>query len=169
MSNYSAEYWIEKFNLHPHPEGGFFREVYRSEEKIKQDGLPSRFGGGRNFATSIYFLMPAGKFSALHRIASDEGWHFYTGSTLAVYTISPEGELATIQLGANPEQGDVFQAVVPHGYWFGAKLQAGEGYALVGCTVAPGFDFADFEMAKRDNLIKQFPQHSEVITMLTYS
>jgi hypothetical protein len=164
----NAEYWVKKLDLRPHPEGGFFREVYRAEEKIPHETLPSRFNGERSFSTSIYFLLPAGKFSGLHRIAADEGWHFYTGSPLTVYTISRSGILDKILLGPDPEKGEVFQAIVPHGYWFGAALEGSEGFSLVGCTVAPGFDFADFEMADRDALTREFPRHKDLISRLTY-
>jgi uncharacterized protein len=164
----TAGYWIEKLGLQPHPEGGFYREIYRSGENITHSGLPERFTGARSMATSIYFLLPGDKISALHRIKSDEGWHFYAGTGLDVHVISPEGRLETKNLGPDPEKGQVFQAVVPHGCWFGSEVPEKTGYALVGCTVAPGFDFTDFEMAGREQLSKEIPQHTELIKRLTY-
>ena len=164
---YDASYWIEKLQLKPHPEGGYYAETYRSNEWVQAAHLPSRYGGNRYFSTAIYFLVEGGKFSALHRIKSDELWHFYTGNPLSIYVIDPQGNLETICIGNNPEQGEVFQAVVQAGCWFGAKLENSEGFALVGCTVAPGFDFADFELANREELVSLFPQHKMVIELLT--
>jgi len=163
----TAGYWIQKLNLQPHPEGGHFAETYRSHETIASTALPARYAGSRNFATGIYFLVAGGQFSSLHRIQSDEMWHFYTGSRLTVYAIDPHGNLQIILLGPNADQGDVFQAVVPAGYWFGSVVEDPDGFALVGCTVAPGFDFADFELGQRNELISLFPQHRAVIEKLT--
>jgi predicted cupin superfamily sugar epimerase len=129
--------------------------------------LPARYGGDRSYATAIYFLVRGGTFSALHRIQSDELWHYYAGSRLTVYVIHPEGHLEEIRLGPNFAAGETFQAVVPAGCWFGSKVHDADGYALVGCTVAPGFDFADFELADRSTLSQQFPQHTAVIEALT--
>lgn len=163
----SEEYWVEKLALQPHPEGGYFKEVYRSSEEIPATALPPRFDGKRNFATSIYFMLTAGNFSAFHRIQSDETWHFYTGQSITVYIIHAGGRLEKIALGNDPEKGQVFQHTVPAGSWFASALTAESGYGLVGCSVAPGFDFADFEMAERKNLMAEFPQHQEVIEKLT--
>lgn len=170
MSSYAlrpAGYWIRQLNLQPHPEGGYFSETYRSSEQIASTTLPARYSGGRSYATGIYFLVEGDSFSALHRIQSDEMWHFYAGSTLTVYVIDPSGQLTEIYLGQNPEDGEVFQAVVKAGCWFGSKVKDPAGYALVGCTVAPGFDFADFELARRHELTSQFPQHTAIIRALT--
>lgn len=162
----TAQYWVSAFNMQPHPEGGYFAETYRSAEEIPHSGLPQRFSGPRSFSTAIYFLLESHHFSALHRIQADEVWHFYAGGALNVYVISPEGELSVIRLGNNPERGEVFQAVVPAGCWFGSRPAPGTDYSLMGCTVAPGFDFADFELANRDELLTCYPQHSEVIVDL---
>jgi len=163
----TAEYWIRKLKLQPHPEGGFFAETYRSTELISRNHLPARYRGDRAFATGIYFLVEGGQFSSLHRIQSDELWHFHTGTRLTVHAIDPQGGLHTIHLGPDAEQGEVFQAVVPAGYWFGSVVEETNGFALVGCTVAPGFDFADFELARRDDLTILFPQHRTLIEKLT--
>jgi len=163
----TANYWIEKYHMQAHPEGGYFAETYRSAETIPQDALPKRFEGERNFSTGIYFLLESHQFSALHRIQSDEMWHFYYGTPLNVYYIDHQGFVQTIKLGDNPENGEVFQAVVPSGVWFGSKPAQPNGYSLVGCTVAPGFSFADFEMASREKVMKQYPEHKEIIIILT--
>ena len=162
----TAQYWVSAFKMQPHPEGGYFAEMYRSAEVIPQSGLPKRFSGPRSFGTAIYFLLESHHFSALHRIQSDEIWHFYAGGPLNVYIITPDGELSIIRLGNNPEQGEVFQAVVSAGCWFGSRPVPGTDYVLVGCTVAPGFDFADFELAKREEMRQLFPQHAGLISEL---
>lgn len=164
---HAADYWIQKLHLQPHPEGGYFSETYRSAESINHSHLPDRYKGARSFSTGIYFLVKGGQFSSLHRIQSDEMWHFYTGTTLTVYAIDHSGNLHTIRLGSDPEKGEVFQAVVPAGYWFGSVSENTDGFALVGCTVAPGFDFADFELANRQDLTAIFPQHKSLIEQLT--
>jgi uncharacterized protein len=170
MSLIAAEalHWIDKLHLQPHPEGGFFRETYRAPLMLPQSVL-SGHGGDRSACTAIYFLLAGDQFSAFHRICSDELWHFYSGSGLIVHVITPAGEYQQLLLGTNSEQGEQFQSVVPAGCWFASSLRhpASGSYALVGCTVAPGFDFADFEMAKRDELIEQHPQHREIIERLT--
>lgn len=165
---FPAKYWVEKLKMQSHPEGGFFAETYRSDELIDKNSLPKRFSGDRNFSTGIYFLLESHHFSAFHRIQSDEMWHFYAGDALNVYYIDNEGNMQLIKLGNNPEKGEVFQAVVPAGVWFGSKPAVENSYSLVGCTVAPGFDFADFEMPDRQTLLQEFPQHETIIKMLTH-
>lgn len=161
-----AEHWIDRLNLQPHPEGGFFRETYRAALTLPQSALPEHTGA-RAASTAIYFLLAGDQFSAFHRIRSDELWHFYAGSCLVVHVIQPGGDYQQLLLGSNANQGEQFQAVVPAGRWFGSSLRQPDTYALVGCTVAPGFDFADFEMAKREALGAQFPQHRNIIARLT--
>jgi predicted cupin superfamily sugar epimerase len=164
----SSAYWVEKHQMLPHPEGGYFTETYRATEQIPHAVLPERFKGSRAFSTAIYFLLEGHHFSALHRIQADEVWHFYAGDPLEVFVIHPEsGALEIIRLGPDPDAGEVFQAVVPAGAWFGSRPVAGAAYSLVGCTVAPGFDFADFELAERVALLAEFPQHRAVIEGLT--
>ncbi len=163
----TADEWVARLNLQPHPEGGYYAETYRSPETVAAAHLPARYSGDRSFATAIYFLVRGGTFSALHRIQSDEMWHFYAGSRLTVYVIHQEGRLEEIHLGSDFATGETFQAVVPAGCWFGSKVHEAHGYALVGCTVAPGFDFADFQLADRAALTRQFPQHAATIHALT--
>lgn len=163
----NAAYYVSAFGMQPHPEGGYFTETYRSPETIPQAALPDRFGGGRSFGTAIYFLLESHHVSHLHRIWSDEVWHFYAGGPLEVFVIDAGGSLSVIRLGSDPGKGEVFQAVVPAGCWFGSKTAEGTAFSLVGCTVAPGFDFADFELANRTAMLAQFPQYRAVIDKLT--
>ncbi len=164
----NAAYYIEKLQLSTHIEGGAFRETYRSGLSIAKERLPAEFNGNRNVSTAIYFLLEEGQFSALHRIASDELWHFYEGHTLHVYEIRPEGTLITHVLGKDMEKGESFQCVVKAGSWFGSRCEVPGGFSLVGCTVAPGFDFGDFVLADRQKLTDEFPQYRELIRELTY-
>lgn len=157
---------VERFQLLPHPEGGYYKEMYRSVEQITQTALPERFSGSRCFATAIYFLLEQGNFSAFHRIQSDECWHFYAGDSLHVHVIHPNGMYELLKLGNNLAEGECFQAVVPAGSWFASETAPGGNYSLVGCTVAPGFDFADFELAKADVLTALYPAMSELIARL---
>ena len=153
--------------LAEHVEGGAFREVYRSELTIPRNSLPVFFQGDRNVCTSIYFLLVRGQFSAFHRIAADELWHFYYGDPIVVYEISHSGRLIVHRLGGDPARGESFQTVVKAGSWFASEPAPGGEYGLVGCTVAPGFDFTDFELAERDALVQQYPEHGELIRRLT--
>ena len=162
-----ADYWIQKLNLTNHPEGGYFRETYRSAETLQSDALPERFGGLRSFSTAIYFLLKGNQVSNLHRIQSDELWHFYYGSALNIYIIDQQGKCDQVCLGADAGKGEVFQAVVKAGCWFGAKVTSIDSYSLVGCTVAPGFDFNDFEIGDREKLLAWYPEHASIIKMLS--
>lgn len=158
---------IDNLKLTPHPEGGYFKETYRSTGSIPQNALDKEFTGDRSYSTGIYFLLTSDNFSSLHRIKQDEMWHFYDGGPLLVHVITPEGKYYTINLGRDFENGEVPQAVVPAGCWFGATVKNENDYSFVGCTVAPGFDFADFELAKEKELLEIYPQHKNVIEALT--
>ncbi len=160
---YSADYWIEKLNLKTHPEGGYYKEVYRSNEIIDESSLPERFRGTRCLSTSIYFLLKGDEFSAFHKIKSDEIWHFHAGTGLKFYIIDKEGELSVFKLGSDFEKEEQFQITIPKESWFAAKVIHKNSFTLVGCTVAPGFDFSDFELGKKDELIQKYPQHKEII------
>lgn len=162
-----AKEWIEALKMEPHPEGGWFREVYRADESIPQKCLPDRFSGDRNYCTAIYYLLESGDFSSLHRIQQDELWHFYEGSPLHVEVIDEQGHHHTVRLGRDLQAGQQPMGVVAAGCLFGAAVSEPESFSLVGCTVAPGFDFADFELADREQLLGQMPQHRAVIERLT--
>lgn len=157
---------IDRLGLVRHPEGGWYRETYRSAEQIPVPALPDRYDGARAYSTAIYFLLEQGDFSALHRIKSDEIWHYYAGAAVTIHLITPGGTISSLQLGPDLEHGQQFQILLPAGCWFGAE-PAGEGFSLMGCTVAPGFHFSDFELADRQRLLQQYPQHADLITRLT--
>ncbi len=159
----SPELLINHLQLQPHPEGGYYRETYRSGESISLPG----FDGDRNFSTAIYFMLTSENFSAFHRIKQDEVWHYYTGSSLYVHVIDKTGKYARHTVGLDIENGATPQFIVTAGDWFGSSVVDENSFSLVGCTVAPGFDFRDFEMAKREDLLKFFPDHKEIITALT--
>ena len=161
-----AKALIQQYGLLPHPEGGWYKETYRSEENIVSNALPDRFSGSRSFSTAIYFLMEAGNFSAFHRIKSDECWHFYAGGTLEIYIIDATGKLSVVQLCNQIDKGECFQFVVPANCWFASKPAPGVFFSFVGCTVSPGFDFQDFELANGEDLASQYPTHSSLINSL---
>ncbi|ACC71780.1 cupin domain-containing protein [Paraburkholderia phymatum] len=154
---------IRRFDLQPHPEGGFFRETYRSAHPVHR----ARSADKRSASTAIYYLLCDGAHSAWHRIQSDEVWHFYAGDPLNVYVLEDGGALTVHRLGNSLEQADcVFQAVVSSGRWFAAQCDDAASVALVGCTVAPGFEFSEFEMANVDALLRDYPQQRELIISL---
>lgn len=157
---------ITHFHLHPHPEGGWYAQSYRSTESIPAAALPERFSGDRLFSTAIYFLLEQGNFSAFHRIKSDECWHFYSGDPLEIFILHTDGSLQVVTLGSSIEKGHHFQFVVPANCWFASRPAAGSRYCFVGCTVAPGFDFTDFEMANASGLSKEYPSHLAIIETL---
>lgn len=163
----SADFWIERLGLADHPEGGHYREIYRSFEYISGEALPERFTGTRAFSTCIYFLLKENEFSALHRLKTDEIWHFFTGSSLTLHIINKFGKYSEVTLGEDLQKGEVFQFVVEAGSWFGAKAANAASYSLVGCTTAPGFDFQDFEMGKREELVSLYPKHRSIIEEMT--
>ncbi|MCY7311275.1 MAG: cupin domain-containing protein [Chitinophagaceae bacterium] len=157
---------IQHYKLQPHPEGGWYKQTYAADEIISKDALPVRFGADRVFSTAIYFLLEQQKFSAFHRIKSDECWHFYSGDALLIYVINADGTLAIIHLGNDIAKGELFQYVVPANCWFASKPAPGSAYSLVGCTVAPGFYFDDFELADAVTLSALYPQHATIISEL---
>ena len=154
----TVEELIELYGMKPHPEGGYYQETYRASGKIS--------GLDRNFSTAIYYLLPGGARSRLHRLKWDELFHFYLGDPLILVKIAPDGKVEKIRLGRDVLSGCVLQHVIPAGTWFGAYPDAGAEYCLIGCTVAPGFDFADFEVGKRSALLKLFPKARPVIERL---
>ncbi len=161
LHRHDAQFWIAQLGLEFHPEGGYFKESYRS-------GLSLQLSvGARAAGTAIYFLVTADRPSRFHRLQTDEIWHYYQGDALEICCISPEGQLEIKVLGADILAGESLQLLVPAGTWFGARVRAGETYTLCGCTMAPGFDFADFELATRQSLLQTFPEHALLIQALT--
>lgn len=148
---------IQQLQLLPHPEGGYFRETYRSTEMLTISP-----GKTRNVSTAIYYLLEDEDKSRFHRIRSDEIWHFHGKDPLEILIIE-QGELSIKTLGNKLAQGEVPQVVVPAGLWFAARVKNGSGYSLVSCTVAPGFDYMDFELGTKENLIREFPHLKEII------
>jgi uncharacterized protein len=165
----SAQYWIDQLALIPHPEGGYYRETYRSGLTIAREALPPQFTGPRLVSTAIYFLLDGDNFSAFHRLRSDELWHFYAGGSLLVHVIEENGRYSEMLIGSDPEAGESLQAVVKAGSWFASSVRDPSSFVLVGCTVAPGFDFEDFELGRRSNLIALYPQHRRLIERRTRS
>ncbi len=165
--NNKARKYIEKLQLKAHPEGGYYREVFRAGEIILADHLPKRYKSSRNFSTSIYFLLEGNQVSNFHRLKSDEQWHFYDGSGIVIYVIEEGGNLSKILLGRNIEKGESLQTVIKHNSWFGAELIDKTSFALIGCTVSPGFDFSDFELGKKAKLLDEYPDYEYTIIKLT--
>ena len=166
--------WIAHLGLLAHPEGGHYRETYRSQENVAASHLPARFSTEHPFSTAIYYLLKAPDFSAFHRIRQDELWHFYHGSGLTIHVITQNGDYQALKLGNDPRAGQAFQHLVKAGDWFAASVDDakassidGSCFALVGCTVAPGFKFEDFELANQANLMQAFPQHQTLIKRYT--
>jgi uncharacterized protein len=161
-----AQFWIDHLQLKAHPEGGFYRETYRSPERISSTGLPERFPGERHFSTAIYFLLRSQDRSVFHRIKSDELWHYHAGTSLSLYVL--HGRALTVhKLGPDADKGDSLQVVIPANCWFGAKVEQPGSYTLSGCTVSPGFDFQDFELAERKTLLHEYPGFEDIIRGLT--
>src|SRR5215216_3923747 len=162
----TVEQIVQQLGLQPHPEGGFYKETYRSELFVAQDCLPNKFNGKRNISTSIYYLLRNGDFSAFHRIKSDETWHHYSGGSLLIHSFDPSGNYQCRILGNDMSNGASFQLMVPAGLWFASEPALGSQFILAGCTVAPGFDFADFELAEKEQLATEFPKYKDLIYRL---
>ncbi len=165
--NLTVEKLVEALKLSPHPEGGYFRETYRSSEQLDSDALPERYEGSRNICTAIFYLITSDAFSSMHRLKTDEILHFYTGSPAVVFMIYPSGQSEKIILGSDIAAGEAPQVIAPRGVWFGIRAAGGGDYTLLGSTVAPGFAFNDFEMGDRKKLAAEYPQHSESIKLFT--
>lgn len=162
-----TQFLINTLKLESHPEGGFFKETYRSKGVISKPSLPDNFSGNRNYSTGIYFLLTSDTFSAFHKINQDEMWHYYEGSPITIHMIDTEGVYHAQKLGLNIEEGEQPQYTVPAGVWFAANVNETNSYTLVGCTVSPGFDFADFELADPGKLVLSFPKHEQLIRRFT--
>ncbi len=163
---HSAKYWIEKLRMTAHPEGGWFTETFRDTRMVTAENLKGELKT-YSASTAIYFLLDDQAFSAFHRIGAAEVWHFYAGTGITIYSIDQNGNLQTVDLGSDTDNGQVLTTTIPAGVWFASKVNQKEGYALCGCTVAPGFEFSEFELARKNDLLVKFPQHEKVIVDLT--
>lgn len=162
----NADFIINHFKLKPHPEGGYFSETYRSGEQIDKKALPARYGGNRDFSTCIYYLLKSGCKSKWHRLKSDETWHFYYGCSLDLKIIDEKGILTEHKLGCDFIHGEQPQIVVPRNCWMAARPAKAGSFSFAGCTVAPGFCEDDFEFAKIEDLIIQFPNLQNLINSM---
>lgn len=160
MSPQNATDWISQLNLQPHPEGGYYKEVFRSADRVQRAGSDVL----RHVCTSIYYLLENTEYSGFHRIKSDEIWYFHKGVPLHIHVITASGEHQILEL--SDASAGRLSMVVPAGLWFAAEIPSKEGYALVSCAVAPGFEFSEFEMADRAELQKTYPAYAELFDRL---
>jgi len=169
MANISAEELKRMLGLERHPrEGGWFRETWRAEETIPLEALPAgQYKGPRSAGTAIYYLLEPDNFSEMHKLASDEVFHFYLGDPVEMLQLWPDGRARRVVLGQDVASGQLVQTVVPQDVWQGTRLAEGGRVALLGCTVSPGFDYADYASGKRDELIERWPEWAEMIGRLT--
>lgn len=163
-----AKYYIDQFAMLKHPEGGWYKETYRARGIISGSEI-SGFAGDRSFSTAIYFLLTNGNPSVFHRIKADEVWHFYDGDGVVIHELDEPGRYTEHKLGLDVEEAEEPQLVIKGKSWFASEVVKENGWCLVGCTVAPGFDFEDFEMVERSILTEKYPEHSDLITRLTNS
>jgi len=159
----TAEYWIQHLKLKPHPEGGFFREIYRSNVETDQKNLPHGYEGARRLSTSIYYLLRSGDISRFHRLRSDEIWYYHYGSMVKIILIDQQGHKHSKLLGPRPERAEQPQVIVPAGTVFGAEITEKNSFGLYGCMVTPGFEFDDFEVFSKEDLIQAYPKHADII------
>ena len=165
--NQEAKKYIDQLNLQPHPEGGYYKEEYRSKGIIAPDSDETVYPAGRNYSTAIYYMLEGTDTSSFHRIRSDETWHFYAGSSATIHIIHPDSLYEARYLGSDIEKGQAFQITIPGRSWFGVSVDNTSSFTLAGCTVAPGFDFDDFEMGDPYKLKQAFPEHAAIIEQLS--
>ena len=163
----SVDYLIKRFGLEPLPgEGGYFAQTYKSSESIPKSALPERYDSARALGTAIYYLLTPDTFSALHRLPTDEIFHFYLGDPVIMLQLFADGKSRTVTLGQNIVEDQQLQLVVPRGTWQGSYLDYGGRYALLGTTMAPGFEFSDLELGDREGLIASYPERKKMIERL---
>ncbi|MCH1626524.1 cupin domain-containing protein [Fredinandcohnia quinoae] len=164
MNVKNAQYWISNLGLSPHPEGGFYKSTYESTTFISD----SQETNNRKLYTSIYFLLRSNDISHFHRLKSDELWYYHGGSALTVHVIDVNGDYKEIKLGLDLEKGEKPQVLVPRNTIFGSSVMEKDTYSLVGCMVSPGFEFEDFELFRQEELLKEYPQHEQIIRKMAY-
>lgn len=157
MEGSQMNYWVQKLGLEKHPEGGYYRETYRSPLQYE----------GRSLSTHIYYLLPGERYSRFHRLRYDEHWYFHHGSSMKIYFLHEDGRFTTHQLGLDPERGEELSVWVPGGTIFGGEVMDKNSFTLVSCHMAPGFHFEDFEMFSRQQLIGMFPEQEAIIQKLS--
>jgi uncharacterized protein len=162
-----ALHWIRKLGLKEHPEGGFYRELYRSNDVVDGNHLKVKRQGTRNLATSIYYLLKSGEKSLLHRLKSDETWYYHYGSPFYLYCIDSQGDLREVKIGPNIENHEQLQYTIPEGTIFGGLVHGQDTYCLAGCMVSAGFSFEDFQLLSREYMLEQYPKHRDIILTLT--
>jgi predicted cupin superfamily sugar epimerase len=167
MMMISAEDLINRLNLIPHPEGGYYRETYRCPESLPRTALAAGYDSARAAGTAIYYLLTESTCSRLHRLKSDEIYHFYLGDPVTMLHLYPDGTTREIVLGPNIVMGELPQVVIPRATWQGSFVLPRGRFALLGATVSPGFDFADYETGERESLLRQYPTQKELILRLT--
>jgi predicted cupin superfamily sugar epimerase len=163
----TADQIKQKLGLVSHPEGGWYIQTYKSQETIPRDGLNQRYPAARATGTAIYYLLEPSTFSEMHRLKSDEIFHFYMGDPVEMLQLWPDGSAQVVILGTDLAHGHLPQLVVPKDVWQGSRLIPGGSFALLGCTVSPGFEFEDYESGARQALTSQYPSHQEMISALT--
>ncbi|MFJ7678648.1 cupin domain-containing protein [Peribacillus sp. NPDC097198] len=163
-----ANYYVTKLGMEPHPEGGFYKRTFESEERTSDQELSVEFEGKRKLYTSIFFLLGSTDISHLHRLKSDELWYYHAGSPLTIHVIDENGDYKERKLGINLDEGEVPQVLVPKNSIFGSSVREEDTFSLVGCMVSPGFEFQDFELFTQEELLSKYPQHREVIMKLAY-
>lgn len=168
MNQQDPQYYISKLGLEPHPEGGYFKRTFESQEQITDQELTVDFEGKRMLYTSIYFLLTSNDVSHFHRLQSDELWYYHAGSPLSVHMIDENGEYTEYKLGLDLENGEVPQVLVPKNTIFGSSVQDRETFSLVGCMVSPGFEYQDFELFTQEELLLKYPEHKEIIVKIAY-
>ena len=168
MNQQDPQYYISKLGLEPHPEGGYFKRTFASQEQITDQELTVDFEGKRMLYTSIYFLLTSNDVSHFHRLQSDELWYYHAGSPLSVHMIDENGEYTEHKLGLDLENGEVPQVLVPKNTIFGSSVKDRETFSLVGCMVSPGFEYQDFELFTQEELLLKYPQHKEIIMKIAY-
>ncbi|GGA76124.1 cupin domain-containing protein [Ornithinibacillus halotolerans] len=168
MKQNNPQFYISRLGLAPHPEGGYFKRTFHSSENISDSELTVNFDEKRKLYTSIYFLLTSKDISHFHRLKSDELWYFHAGSPLTIHTIDESGNYNEYKLGLKLDNGEVPQVLVPKNTIFGSSVMEEDTFSLVGCMVSPGFEFIDFELFTQSELLKDYPQHEDIIKKMAY-